>query len=381
MVKKTTKDFILAAKLIHGEKYDYSQVNYITNNISVKIICPIHGEFNKAPTKHINAKQGCPKCGLNIGVKKQTKSKTEFINEANKKHNNNYDYSLVNYINAKTKVQILCPVHGIFEQTPDGHLSGRGCRYCGGTSLMDTNLFIYKAKLVHNNKYDYSYVDYINNRTPVKIICPIHGEFKQLPNNHLSKKQGCYDCLNKIYNSKTFSDICSIIHNNKYDYSLVNYTKNTDNVTIICPIHGEFKQRCDSHRSGIGCSKCSNNGISKEETELKDFLNSLDIKIIENDRMILEGKELDIFIPSHNIAIEYNGLYWHSEQYIDKNYHLNKTEACEAKGIQLIHIFEDEWLYKQDIVKSRLKNILGLTQNKIWARKCEIKIVDTKDSK
>ena len=91
--------------------------------------------------------------------------------------------------------------------------------------------------------------------------------------------------------------------------------------------------------------------------------------------------ELDIFIPSHNIAIEFDGLYWHSELYKPSNYHLNKTELCEKQGIQLIHIFEDEWLFKKDIVKSRLLNILGLTPNKIYGRKTIIKEVSPKESK
>jgi hypothetical protein len=88
---------------------------------------------------------------------------------------------------------------------------------------------------------------------------------------------------------------------------------------------------------------------------------------------------LDIYIPYHNIAFEFDGLYWHNELYKDANYHLNKTELCEEKGIKLIHIFEDEWTYKQDIVKSRVKNLLGLSNDKIFARKCVIKEVKTEN--
>ena len=88
---------------------------------------------------------------------------------------------------------------------------------------------------------------------------------------------------------------------------------------------------------------------------------------------------MDIYIPSHNIAIEYDGLYWHSELHKKSNYHLNKTELCKDKGIQLIHIFEDEWLFKKDVVKSRIQNMLGLTKEKIFARKCKIKDVNIKD--
>ena len=105
-------------------------------------------------------------------------------------------------------------------------------------------------------------------------------------------------------------------------------------------------------------------------------------EILTGNRVILDGKEIDIYIPEIKLGIEFNGLYWHSEEGgKDSKYHLNKTELCESNGIKLIHIFEDEWLYKKNIVKSRLKNILGLTENKIYARKCEIKEISSRDSK
>jgi hypothetical protein len=381
MVKNTQEKFIADSIKIHNNKYDYSLVEYVNNSNKVKIICPEHGVFLKTPVKHLNAKQGCPKCS-NIKLHNvQRKNTNTFIIEAKKIHNDKYDYSLVDYKKNRIYVKILCPEHGVFEQTPSNHLNGKGCPYCGGTAKLDTNLFIYKSRKIHGDKYDYSLTNYVNSHTKVWIICPKHGVFEQLPNNHLSKEQGCYNCLGKINNTESFISICSKIHNNKYDYSLVYYNDITGKVDIICPEHGIFSQRCDSHRNGIGCPKCSNNGSSKGEHEINDFILSLGLKTKLKNRQIIDGKELDIYIPSHNIAIEYDGLYWHSEEFVDKNYHLNKTELCEKIGIQLIHIFEDEWVYKKDIVKSRLKNILGLTENKIYARKCEIKEVSAKDSK
>ena len=131
------------------------------------------------------------------------------------------------------------------------------------------------------------------------------------------------------------------------------------------------------------CKTCVSlkSNLSYPETELFNFLETLNVTPTNNNRTILNGKELDIYIPSHNLAIEYNGLYWHSELYKDNDYHLKKTELCESLGIKLIHVFEDEWLNKQDIVKSRLMNILGLTPNKIYGRNCVIKEVSPKDSK
>ncbi len=133
------------------------------------------------------------------------------------------------------------------------------------------------------------------------------------------------------------------------------------------------------------CTIC--NPISKQssikEKEIVDFIkNKLNItNLIENDRIVLNGKELDIYLPDHNLAIEFNGLYYHSDKFKENNYHLNKTNLCELKGIQLLHIFEDEWVYKSDIIKSIIKNKLQLLDNKINSSECIIKEISSKDSK
>lgn len=119
------------------------------------------------------------------------------------------------------------------------------------------------------------------------------------------------------------------------------------------------------------------NSMSIGEYEISCFLKTLHINYIPNNRNIIAPLELDFYLPDHNLAIEFNGNYWHSElQGKDKHYHLNKTQLCHEKGIQLIHIFESEWLLKQDIIKSRLQNALGQSK-KIFARKCQIVNVST----
>ncbi len=138
-----------------------------------------------------------------------------------------------------------------------------------------------------------------------------------------------------------------------------------------------FINKWNNIQQGSGCPFCNKSKYSKSEKKILEFIKLIESsKIIENSRNIIKPYELDIYIPSKNIAIEFDGLYYHSEIFNkNKNYHLNKTEECLKQNIQLIHIFEDEWLFKQDIVKSRLKQILGLNNNlsKIHARKCEIK--------
>ena len=377
MKKKTREDFIRDSIEVHGNKYNYNKVDYINNSTKVKIVCPEHGEFEQLPSKHTSG-QGCGKCGRLKTIKSNRIDLNEFIKRAKEVHSDRYDYSKSKYIGYKDKIKIICPEHGEFEQMVSNHLGGKGCKYCGGTTKMDTKLFIIKCNEVYGNRYDYSKVEYIDTRTPVTIICPEHGEFLVTPNNFLSKSRGCRHCNSKIFDNKSFINVMSAIHNNKYDYSKVEYINTKTPVTIICPEHGEFKQTPNSHLNNNGCKICSNS-ISKMEKELFSFIKSLGFVCLENDKSILDGKEIDIVIPDKKILIEFNGLYWHSEKFLDKNYHLDKTNKCEELGYQLIHIFEDEWLNKKDIVKSRIKNILGVSKNKIYARKCKIKEVKTKD--
>jgi hypothetical protein len=376
MRKKTQKEFISEVKKIHDDKYDFSESIYITNNTPLKVICPVHGVFFKKPVHLINRKQGCPKCSQEKQTHNQKKPLDILLKEFNHIHDNKYNYSKVEYVNTITPITIICPKHGEFEQLPSNHLKGKGCKYCGGTAKMDTKLFIEKSKKIHDNKYDYSKVVYKSSREPVTIICPEHGEFEQIPNNHLSKSQGCPKCLGWVKDTESFIEKSKKIHGDKYDYKNTTYKTIHEEVDIICPTHGNIKVTPNYHLRGLGCKFCTTS-ISIEEKNILTFIESMGVKCIPNDRSVLGDKELDIYLPDYNIAIEYNGLYWHSEEYVDNEYHLNKSNKCLEKNVRLIHIFEDEWLHKKEIVKSRIINILNLTPKKIYGRKCVIKEVDS----
>jgi hypothetical protein len=303
-----------------------------------------------------------------------------FIEKAKNKFGSKYCYLNIDYIDSKTNVKIKCNIHDeYFKQKPSEHLRGKiGCNLCTKNPKVNTEYFIKKAQSIHGDKYDYSLTNYVNSYTKVIIICPIHGIFEQYPNNHY--KQNCPECYNRNLTDKTFIDKSNNIHNNKYSYLNVEYSSSKSKIKITCKEHGEFEQKPNDHINGKGCPKC---GIKYNylENELKEYIKSLNIIFLENTKKIIPPLELDIYVPNKNIAIELNGLYWHSEIYKDNNYHLNKTNECELKNIKLIHIFEDEWINKKDIVKSRIKNILGLTTNKIYGRKTNIKEVPTKECK
>lgn len=208
-----TETFILLSEMIHigNNKYDYSDVDYISNNIKVKIYCNDCGSyFYQTPKKHLCGR-GCPKCAINNRADNCRSNTIDFVNKAQFIHtddfgNTKYCYDKVNYITNDVKVEIYCKkCESYFWQTPNNHLYGYGCQSCwfnrvGDTKRLSTTEFISKALRVHENKYDYTLVDYINTNTPVSIICKMCSEdigkqfvFEQAPINHLAGN-GCLRC-------------------------------------------------------------------------------------------------------------------------------------------------------------------------------------------
>jgi len=256
----TQDEFIDKAMEIHGNRYDYSKVAYTRSNHKITIICREHGEFTKTPNKHLLG-EGCPKCSG-----KYRRTAEEFFKEARKVHGIKYDYSKSEYLSTKHKITIICPSHGEFVQLPESHLTGSGCPRCAGNFQLSIKVFIKRANQVHDSKYDYSKTVYSNMKDVVTVICPQHGEFKQTAENHLTGS-GCQKCgRNYRMNTADFIERAKEIHGEKYDYSKSKYIRAADKLTIICPIHGEFKQKPNHHLAGIGCSSCAHYGINTHES-------------------------------------------------------------------------------------------------------------------
>jgi hypothetical protein len=241
----------------------------------------------------------------------------------------------------------------------------------------DTDWFVKKANAVHENKYDYTGVIYNKSSDKIEIICPIHGKFEQVARDHLNGF-GCKLCgiehLRDI-NARTkqeFVDAARLIHGDTYDYSKVRYINKDIKVTIICSKHGTFQQTPGHHLYGQGCPICQ---VSSGHLAVHSYIKSLGVQTINNERSLLDGLEIDIFIPEKLVGIEYNGLFWHSYNHLEtKNEiykHYNKFDIAANKGVLLLQFFEHEWLYKQEIVKSIIKNKLGLC-TKISARSCKV---------
>ena len=331
--KLTTGEWINQARLKYGDKFDYSKVEYSNSKAKVTITCPVHGDFEQTPSRHIQSQHGCSYCGIHADKKSppNKKSTNEWMTDIESVHGDTYSYPKFNPKNAHDSISIQCKHHGLFNQKLYSHVDGHGCPSCAATHKNNSrdytnhrisfDEFLNRARLIHGDKYSYDMSDWFGIGKKIKITCPDHGEFYQIPSNH-------------------------------------------------------------THKGNMnGCPKCSNSGPSRAECEIFNMVKLVCSDAIQSDREQLDGLELDIYIPSSKLAIEYNGTYWHSEQYKDKKYHQEKFLKCREKGIQLFQIWEHDFVdpVKRRIIWSMLCVKLGLAK-RVFARKttlreCGFKVV------
>ena len=272
-----------------------------------------------------------------------------FIAKAETVHGIKYDYSEINYINAKTKVLIICKKHGGFEQTPSNHLSGYNCQKCAKNLKINTETFIERANIVHLNKYDYSKVDYVNADTKVLIICVAHGEFEQIPDFHLNRKCGCPKCADNVPLLITeFIERSQKVHGDKYNYSHVIYLNNRKNVIIECKEHGNFDQSPTRHLGGDGCPHCINKTEYKLWTLLKDKFPSVERQFKAEWCKQIRCLPYDFAIKDHKTIIELDGPQ-HFEQVsnwrepeLQRQQDLFKMKCANDNGYRVIRVLQKE---------------------------------------
>lgn len=377
----------------HGDTYILDDVEYVSMKKYVYPTCRKHGRFKICAYDFAHLR-GCPHCGREnkkrnpFKRKRMNMSFDEFKAIAEPLHDYKYKYIRDSFINLKEKMKMICPIHGEFEQPPYSHLNGHGCDECGiiKRSLAQTTTneeYIDKCTKVHNGYYIYTQTKYTGCYNDVDVICPKHGLFTIPAYSHL-QGHGCRKCANEsnalrlLKPLEEFIDDAKKVHPNEdIDYSKVKYCGAKIPVEIICPNGHHYFQSPNKHLSGHGCKYCARI-ISSYEMKLQEFLKSINIEFESSNRKILNNsKELDIYIPQYSIAIEFNGLYWHSTERRDALLHLTKTEECLSKGINLFHIFEDEWNFKQGVVKSILRDALGVSEETINANDCTIREIST----
>lgn len=319
-IKTKTEIFIAKAILIHGDKYTYEKTVYINAHSPVIITCKIHGDFSIRPDAHLFQNQGCRKCGMKRRKHPGQKTNEQFIAQCIKKWGNRYDYSITFYVNKTTKIKYICPLHGVIEQLPNLHLKS-GCPFCNGRGISRHSRisFINIATVLHKGRYGYDKVVFVRMSDEIIITCFIHGDFKQRAGNHIHLLNGCPACAKEIRASKAEKEICQFIKDNY---------------------------------SG---------------------------KVLENDRIILKGKEIDIYLPDLKVGIEYNGLFFHSETVRGRKHHYDKWRLARDVGVRLIQIYSNEYEDKRVLIESKILNLLGKS-SRIYARNTEIRVVGRHES-
>jgi hypothetical protein len=353
-------EFIKQANQKHNFKYFYDKSIFKNKKTKLIITCPKHGDFEQIADNHLRG-NGCMRCSG-----KHKSNLNEFIKKSIEKHGDKYDYSKVEYVSCKEKIKIICPKHGLFEQTPNNHLTGYGCSKCANNEKLTTFQFVNICREVHKNKFSYERSEYKNNKSKITVTCPEHGDFEILASNHI-RGTGCSKCSLKYKpNNLEFIERCKNLHQNKYDYSRVDYKKNSSKIKIICPSHGEFEQRASHHLNGVGCPNCAQSSgeqlievlLKKNKIDFEYQFQFEDLKINKNLRFdfgILKNDKLEYLI-------EYNGIQHYERrvkfqkceedfykiQYSDKM----KIDYCLKNNINL-HIIK----YNEDIKESLEKII------------------------
>lgn len=355
--KKTNNHYHNELKNIHGDKYDLSSINYTSNKDYFIIECPLHGTFKKRADRFLIS--GCPECSK---VERRLTTKL-FKEKANKIHHNFFSYEKSVYTKYNEKIIITCPIHGDFSQIAGDHLQGYNCLKCSiekntQNRKLSKKQIVEKANKIHNNFYSYEKLDkYDNNKSFIIITCPIHGDFTQIINSHLSGN-GCSNCgYKKASNRKKLvKDILikklNEIHNDFYSYEKLEYNNNKSIVNITCPIHGNFHQLLKNHISGSGCQKCNR---SKGEIEVEKYLQNKKINIITQKKFknCKNKRELpfDFYLPDYNVCIEYDGEqhfklndYWGGAKQFKKIkiHDQIKNNFCHENDIKLLRIRYDE---------------------------------------
>lgn len=335
------------------------------------ITCHAHGDFLQPPQDHLQG-HGCPYCAKTASISKRKKDPLSVLLALQKTHPSlHFPGFLQVFQKTVEKIQVVCPSHGAFLASPHHLLKGKGCRRCGlersaASRRVSEDEFIARATLRHAGAYSYSRLAYTGYASPVTITCPLHGDFTMKPDTHLNQGSGCLQCAverrsaDRITPFEEFLKRARDEHGDAYEYLETSYTKLSSPVTIICHKHGAFNQLPFDHLSGSNCPRCAGVGSSKPQEAMAGFLREYGVDLIENFRYGVGKKEVDIFIPSRMLAIEFNGIYFHSSKFKAPSAHLAKHLELQTLGIRLIQIFEDEWVFRSGQVRSLLLTASGV---------------------
>ena len=329
---KTTQEVISKFPAHVRARYDFSQAEYSGALKPITgIVCYKHGEFQQYAAQLRKDGAGCPQCGAEQRVQSRRLDPAEFLRRAEERHPGRFDYEKTKYVNMTTKVTVTCRDHGDFQISPIKLVhEGQGCPDCGAARRG------YQKDMV---------------------ACRVASA--------ASKR--------KAFGGK-FVSRAREVHGDLYDYSDHGYVSGREKVRIRCAKHGVFEQAVYHHLAGQGCPRCGQK--SAPEDAIAAYLSRF-TTVVQRDRTLIAPKEIDIYLPEHNLAVEFCGIYWHShgdrdDERKNKLRHAEKHRMCAERGVRLITLYETEWAERPETVKRMLRNAVGATRGKLMARKCEL---------
>lgn len=400
--QKTTRmdypTFITRSLERFGDVFTYNEDEYVDARSRLTIVCKLCSHiFERQASNHLS-KECCPNCRKiqkhsNVYMGRPVNHNTVFENEyrerITQKHGDRFDLNLTEYKGWENKTYFFCKIHGRFELRPKKlYQSDHGCQECAKefvrlAKTKSREQFIKDSAERHGDKNDYEKNVYVTDTAQVVFTCKQHNiDFTQQAGSHLLGYEGCPECKKENASqpnktSQEFEQDVVNVHGDKFSIQHETFKGVVYPVIVLCKDHGEFETVAEYLTRGTNpCPKCKKFGSA--ENELRTFVESLGF-VTTKDRTILEGKEIDVYVPEKNIGFEFNGLYWHSDAWPDAIHrHEHKTNLAASKGVSIKHVFEDDWRDKQDLVKSYIKQSLGMIEKRVFARKCKVVEIDPK---
>lgn len=354
--------YIAQARVIHGDLYEYLELYRRPDKYPyLKIKCKQHGLFEKRTSNHISRKQGCPSC-----TQKHKLTQEDFLAKAKVIHGEKYSYDKAIYTKGHAKLIITCGEHGDFEMSATNHLSGQNCPSCNKHAPLTTESLISKLVELRGNQYDYSKIEHQHTNIPVTVICPEHGEFLATTHNLLDPRTiiCCHRCnpRGKVRCTKDFIEDASLIHQNIYDYSKVDYQASIEKVIISCSTHGDFLQRPNDHLSGDGCPLCGKGRCSKICIEWLDKIASTEKISIQHainggeKTVTIEGKKyfFDGYDENTNTVYEFYGDFHHGNPEL-----YNRDDINPLIKISFGELY-DKTMARESILRNAGYNIVSI---------------------
>lgn len=389
---KTYEAWVAEFQARHGDRYSYQSVTRVDNKPYVNYTCRVHGSLTQLAGSHAIGK-GCRLCGFEAtGLAMSAKAEANNCDATNiarcqEVHGSRYTYSGTHLRDSVRFINYSCTEHGAVSQQLAAHLRGQGCPTCAVEARKyDFDDYVRRCNEVHSSRYSYLEISYQGAATVV-YTCQHHGRVEQLAADHL-RGSGCRECARQLVGTSNANSVevwkakFTAAHGELYsNYDIVRDSR--AHVYYECAAHGAVLQDATAHASGVGCPKCATGVMGNKHTgEIAAFLRGLGVHVVEESSLTGARKRWDVVVPDHKIAIEFDGVYYHSERFKpNKSAMLDRATEAASVGFRQLNVWEDEWYEKRNIVERLIASACGVSNEPaVYARKTVVVQVTTEDA-